>query len=113
MPSGYLALELLGAAWATLFARLVVLFPLIYLCVKRFGLFGAAARTRPDGDVIRSIWRLGWPSSTQLVLRIAAMLVTHSLVRVPSPPSRTRPPAPRSGSVFRLETIGALPVGLG
>ncbi len=69
-----------GAAWATLFARLVVLFPLIYLCIRRFGLFGAGARTRPDGDVIRSIWRLGWPSSTQLVLRIAAMLVTHSLV---------------------------------
>ncbi len=105
-------LELLGAAWATLLARLVVLFPLVYLCIKRFGLFREDARSRPDGDVIRSIWRLGWPSSTQLVLRIAAMLVTHSLVARAFTTEQDQTASTALGIVFRLETM-ALFVGLG
>lgn len=105
-------LELMGAAWATLLARLVVLFPLTYLCLKRFGLFGAEARERPNPDVIRAIWRLGWPSSTQLVLRIAAMLVTHSLVARAFTTEEDQTASTALGIVFRLETM-ALFVGLG
>jgi Na+-driven multidrug efflux pump len=105
-------LELLGAAWATLLARLIVLLPIVLLIVRRFGLFGKDSRERPLPDVIRSIFRLGWPSSAQLVVRIAAMLLTHSLVARAFTTEEDQTASTALGIVFRLETM-ALFIGLG
>jgi Na+-driven multidrug efflux pump len=101
---------LMGAAWATLIARFVALIPLTVILMKRFGLF--AKRLAPHRETLSKIVGLGWPSSAQLVVRILAMLVTHSLVAraftTPSDQSATT----ALGIVFRLETM-ALFVGLG
>ncbi|HVJ14939.1 MAG TPA: MATE family efflux transporter [Polyangiaceae bacterium] len=105
-------LELLGAAWATLLARLVVLLPLVVLLVRRFDLFGKNGRERPRAEVMRAIVRLGWPSSAQLVMRIAAMLLTHSLVARAFTTEQDQTASTALGIVFRLETM-ALFVGLG
>ncbi len=103
---------LMGAAWATLLARFVVLVPLIAILMKRFGLFGKSSRLAPHSQTIAAIVRLGWPSSAQLVMRILAMLLTHSLVAraFTTPTDQTATTA--LGIVFRLETM-ALFVGLG
>jgi Na+-driven multidrug efflux pump len=103
---------LIGAAWATVLARLVVLVPLVVLAVRRFGLFRADSRARPDRNAMLSLWRVGWPSSTQLVVRITAMLVIHSLVARAYTTADDQSASTALGIVFRLETM-ALFVGLG
>jgi putative MATE family efflux protein len=105
-------LELIGAAWATVLARLVALVPLLVISVRRFGLFRADSRGRPDPAVMRSIWSLAWPSSTQLVVRILAMLAMHSLVARAYTTATDQSATTALGIVFRLETM-ALFVGLG
>jgi putative MATE family efflux protein len=105
-------LELMGAAWATLIARLVVLGPTAYLLVKRFDLFRPSARPPLDRGLIRTITRLGWPSSTQLVVRISAMLFVHSLVARTFTTDTDQAATTALGIVFRLETM-AFFVGLG
>jgi putative MATE family efflux protein len=105
-------LELMGAAWATVIARLVVIVPLLVIIVRRFDLFRADSREKPDLAVIRQIWRVGWPSSTQLVIRIVAMLVVHSLVARAYTSAQDQSATTALGIVFRLETM-ALFVGLG
>ncbi|GMV13745.1 MAG: MATE family efflux transporter [Myxococcales bacterium] len=105
-------LELMGAAWATVLARVVVLIPLWLILTRRFGLFGKDSRARPDLPAMSSLWRVGWPSSTQLVVRIAAMLVMHSLVARAYTTSSDQSATTALGIVFRLETM-ALFVGLG
>ena len=103
---------LMGAAWATLIARFVVLVPLIAILVKRFELFGRDSRSAPDKPALSGIVRLGWPSSAQLVVRIVAMLVTHSLVARAFTTPTDQSATTALGIVFRLETM-ALFVGLG
>jgi putative MATE family efflux protein len=105
-------LGLMGAAWATLLARFTVLIPLFAISMKRFGLFARRSRMPPHRETLASIVRLGWPSSAQLVMRILAMLLTHSLVAraFTTPTDQTATTA--LGIVFRLETM-ALFVGLG
>jgi putative MATE family efflux protein len=105
-------LELMGAAWATVIARLVVIVPLLVIIVRRFGLFRADSREKPDLGLMRQIWRVGWPSSTQLVIRIVAMLVIHSLVARAYTSAEDQSATTALGIVFRLETM-ALFVGLG
>lgn len=105
-------LGLMGAAWATLIARTVVLIPTTWLLITRFGLFRRASRKWFDLDVVRSIWRLGWPSSTQLVVRISAMLMVHSLVARAFTTDAEQSATTALGIVFRLETL-AFFVGLG
>ena len=61
---------------------------------------------------MRAIVRLGWPSSAQLVMRIAAMLLTHSLVARAFTTEQDQTASTALGIVFRLETM-ALFVGLG
>ena len=109
---GVPALGLMGAAWATLIARFLALVPLFATSMRRFGLFRRAERAPPDGSVIRAIVRLGWPSSAQLVVRILAMLVTHSLVARAFTTPTDQSATTALGIVFRLETM-ALFVGLG
>jgi putative MATE family efflux protein len=101
---------LMGAAWATLLARFTVLIPLIAILMKRFGLF--LRRSAPQRETIVSIVRLGWPSSAQLVVRILAMLLTHSLVARAFTTPTDQSATTALGIVFRLETM-ALFVGLG
>ena len=105
-------LELLGAAWATLIARLVTLGPTVWLLVARFGLFRWSARPAPDRAMLRRIAELGWPSSTQLVVRISAMLLVHSLVARTFTTETDQSATTALGIVFRLETM-AFFVGLG
>lgn len=105
-------LELMGAAWATVTARLLALVPTTYIVFRRFGLFGAADRVRPDPKALERIWAIGWPTSTQLVVRILAMIVTYSLVARAYTTEANQSATTALGIVFRLETM-ALFVGLG
>jgi putative MATE family efflux protein len=105
-------LELLGAAWATLIARALVLLPIVIIMVRRFGLFRPPSITLPHIGIFRSIWGIGWPSSVQLVVRILAMLVTHSLVARAYTTAEDQSASTAFGIVFRLETM-ALFIGLG
>jgi putative MATE family efflux protein len=105
-------LGLVGAAWATVLARIVVLVPLGIIVVRRFGFFRRDTRGTFDRGLERELWRLGWPSSTQLVVRIAAMLAIHSLVARAYTTSGDQSATTALGVVFRLETM-ALFIGLG
>jgi len=105
-------LELMGAAWATILARMVVLIPTIVIVVRRFGLFGRRDWALPDFEVLRRIWDIGWPTSVQLVVRIAAMLAMHSIVARAFTTEADQSATTALGIVFRLETM-ALFVGLG
>jgi putative MATE family efflux protein len=105
-------LELMGAAWATLLARALVLLPTAWILVRRFKLFDRPSRTRPDASVVRSLLRVAWPSSAELVVRITAMLITHSLVARAYTSATDQSATTALGIVFRLETM-ALFVGLG
>jgi putative MATE family efflux protein len=105
-------LELQGAAWATLIARTVMLFPLALVLIKRHELLRRPALLLPIPRMLKLLTRLSWPSSAQLVVRITAMLFTHALVAraFTTPTDQTATTA--LGIVFRLETM-ALFVGLG
>ena len=103
---------LMGAAWATLIARFIALVPLTAILMKRFGLFLSNSRVLPHKTTIVSIVKLGWPSSAQLVVRIVAMLVTHSLVARAFTTATDQSATTALGIVFRLETM-ALFIGLG
>jgi putative MATE family efflux protein len=105
-------LGLMGAAWATLIARGTALVPLIAIMMKRFDLFRRGSRMAAHKDTIVSIVQLGWPSSAQLVVRILAMLVMHSLVARAFTTPTDQSATTALGIVFRLETM-ALFVGLG
>ena len=105
-------MELIGAAWATVIARTVVLLPLLFIVEKRFRIVRDLRRFTPDLAQLRAIAALAWPASTQLVVRIMAMLLTHSLVaRTFTSPFDQRATT-ALGVVFRLETL-ALFVGMG
>lgn len=103
-------MQLMGAAWATIIARLVALVPTIWIIVRRFDLF--TSRTPPHREVIASILRIGWPTSMQLVVRIAAMLAIQSLVARAFTTEADQSATTALGIVFRLETM-ALFIGLG
>jgi putative MATE family efflux protein len=105
-------MELVGAAWATILARVVTLLPLLALVVRRFGLFRLDSRTGPIRSAIAEIFRIAWPSSAQLVVRIGAMLVTHAIVARAFTTETDQSATTALGIVFRLETM-ALFVGLG
>jgi Na+-driven multidrug efflux pump len=105
-------LELMGAAWATILARAVFLAPTIVILVRRFGLFRRPSWARPSADVLGRIWTIGWPTSVQLMVRIAAMLVMHSIVARAYTTEVDQSATTALGIVFRLETM-ALFVGLG
>lgn len=105
-------MELLGAAWATVGARTVFLLPTLYTLTQRFGLFKRRDWVRPDFGAIREIWSIGWPTSAQLVVRITAMLVTHSMVARAYTTETDQSATTALGIVFRLETM-ALFIGLG
>ena len=105
-------LGLVGAAWATVLARVAVLIPLFAILVRRFGLFVLDTRGPVDRKLWTTLWNLGWPSSTQLVVRIIAMLVVQSLVARAYTSATDQSATTALGIVFRLETM-AMFIGLG
>ena len=105
-------MQVIGAAWATIIARTVTLLPLLFLVIKRFGLFSRGLRGGLDKTIAGTIYRIAWPSSTQLVIRILAMLAVHALVARTFTTQTDQTATTALGIVFRLETM-ALFVGLG
>jgi putative MATE family efflux protein len=105
-------MELMGAAWATIAARAVVLGPTLLVLVRRFDLFRRPSWAGANREVLARIWRVGWPTSVQLVVRIVAMLLMHSVVARAYTTETDQSATTALGIVFRLETM-ALFVGLG
>jgi putative MATE family efflux protein len=105
-------MQVIGAAWATIIARTVTLLPLLFLVIRRFGLFSRGMRGGFDRAIAGTIYRIAWPSSTQLVIRILAMLAVHALVARTFTTQTDQSATTALGIVFRLETM-ALFVGLG
>jgi putative MATE family efflux protein len=105
-------LELQGAAWATLIARSVALLPALYVLVRRFGLFRRDGRGPASPSAMRDIGGLAWPSSAQLVLRVAGMLFVQSLGARAFTTESDQTISTALSIAFRLETM-ALFVALG
>jgi putative MATE family efflux protein len=105
-------LELVGAAWATVLARLVALIPTFFLCFHRHGLFRANSRVAPCPRVMRRIWDVGWPTSSQLVVRIVAVLAVIAFAQRGYTTDTDQGTATALGVVLRWETM-AMFVGLG
>ncbi len=103
----------LGAAWATLLARTVpVAVGLWILARRRGGPRFHPVYLRPFGAELRALWRLGWPSSAQLVLRVGAVLFVLALLNA-AYTSATDPTVLTAFSIcLRLETM-ILFVGMG
>jgi putative MATE family efflux protein len=98
-------LELVGAAWATIIARIVTLIPLAILVMRRFNVLDRSSIVKPDRAVLTSIWSMAWPSSAQFVVRMLAMLLTHSLVARIFTTATDQAATTALGIVFRLETM--------
>ncbi len=105
-------MELVGAAWATVLARCFGLIPIFYIASRRFGLFRAQDRARPNLEQMRRIWDIGWPTSSQLVVRVLAIFVVVSVAQRLYTTAEDQSMSTALGLVLRLETM-ALYVGLG
>jgi putative MATE family efflux protein len=104
---------MVGAAWATIAARAVVLVPVAWILGRRFRVLGPPrGRAAPDRVVLRRIVGLAWPSSAQFVARIAAMLLVNSLVARFFTTASDQTATTAMGLVFRLDTM-ALFVAMG
>lgn len=96
---------MLGAAWASVIARVVVLLPNVIILARRFDVFPPKNALRFDGKEIRGIVDLAWPSSIQFVLRISAMLLVNSLVARYFTTAEDQTASTAMGLVFRLDTM--------
>jgi putative MATE family efflux protein len=104
---------LMGAAWATIVARSVVLVPIVAIMIRRFSIVRPPpGRAAPDAKTLKEIVGLAWPSSTQFVLRIAAMLLVNSLVARAYTTATDQTATTAIGLVFRLDTM-ALFIAMG
>jgi Na+-driven multidrug efflux pump len=104
---------MIGAAWATIAARALVLVPTVVVLAQRHGIVwpGAGARG-PDGVEIRRLLGLAWPTSAQFVIRIFAMLLVNSIVARAFTTEGDQTATTAMGLVFRLDTM-ALFVAMG
>jgi putative MATE family efflux protein len=106
-------LGMLGAAWATVIARALALAPNVLVIAKRFGLFvPPRGERKPHRETIRRLVAIALPSSTQFVLRIAAMLLVNSLAARYFTTETDQTASTALGLVFRLDTL-ALFVAMG
>lgn len=105
-------MELEGAAWATVIARMVALVPAFAVVYYRHRLFPRSVRGWFQGDVIRRIWAIGWPTSSQLVVRIVAILAVIRFAQSGFTTQADQDVSTALGVVLRWETM-ALFVGLG
>src|SRR5690606_23019047 len=98
-------LELVGAAWATVIARLLALIPTFIITYKRHHLFHESSRERPDPAVMKRIWDVGWPTSSQLVVRIVAVLAVIAFAQRGYTTISDQSTATALGVVLRWETM--------
>ncbi len=103
---------MMGAAWATVIARCIVLVPNVIVLAKRFDVFPPRGARAPDAAELRRIVEIAWPSSAQFFLRIASMLLVNSLVARFFTTEADQTATTAMGLVFRLDTM-ALFVAMG
>jgi putative MATE family efflux protein len=96
---------MLGAAWATIIARALVLVPIAVVGVRRFRIGIPGKSPRPDAVVMRQIARIAWPTSAQFMLRIGAGLLVNSLVARYFTTQTDQTATTAMGLVFRLDTM--------
>jgi putative MATE family efflux protein len=96
---------MIGAAWASIIARCLVLLPNIIILARRFDVFPPKGNRGPNGPEIRRIIEIAWPSSAQFVLRISAMLLINSLVARFFTTMEDQTATTAMGLVFRLDTM--------
>ena len=103
---------MVGAAWASIIARVLVLLPNVIILARRFDVFPPKGKRAPDWAEIKRIASIAWPSSAQFFLRISAMLFVNSLVARFFTTSQDQTATTAMGLVFRLDTM-ALFVAMG
>jgi putative MATE family efflux protein len=104
---------MVGAAWATVIARSIVLVPNVVILARRFKIVRPPPGERgPDARALRKLASIAWPSSAQFVIRIAAMLLVNSLVARFFTTQDDQTATTAIGLVFRLDTM-ALFVAMG
>jgi putative MATE family efflux protein len=103
---------MLGAAWATIIARCLVLVPNVIILARRFDVFPPKGKRAPDWRELARIASVAWPSSAQFFLRICAMLFVSSLVARFFTTQQDQTATTAMGLVFRLDTM-ALFVAMG
>jgi putative MATE family efflux protein len=97
---------MMGAAWATIIARAIVLVPTAITLKSRFHVVMPPRGQRgPDREEILHIIKLAWPSSAQFVLRIASMLLVNALVARFFTTNADQTATTAMGVVFRLDTM--------
>ncbi len=101
-----------GAAWATVIARAIVMVLPLLLLRRSLGVATHGAAFVPSRAVLRRIVDLAWPTSTQFMVRIGAVLVVIALVHH----AYTTPTNSDAGTAYalclRMETM-ALFVSMG
>jgi Na+-driven multidrug efflux pump len=105
-------LGLVGAGWATIIARTLALLPTFFITFRRHNLFRKDSRERPNKRIIQKVWQIGWPTSSQLVVRIIAILAVVAFAQRGYTTAANQDTATALGVVLRWETM-ALFVGLG
>ena len=103
---------MIGAAWASVLARCVVLLPNVIILARRFDVFPPKGKRAPNAKELRQLVEIAWPSSAQFVLRISAMLLVNSLVARFFTTKDDQTATTAMGLVFRLDTM-ALFVAMG
>jgi putative MATE family efflux protein len=96
---------MVGAAWASIVARVAVLLPNVIVLAKRFDIFPKAGNRGFNRAEMRGIIDIAWPSSIQFVLRISAMLLVNSLVARYFTTAEDQTASTAMGLVFRLDTM--------
>jgi len=108
-------LELVGAAWATVIARTLALLPAIAWLASARGdriLRPPKEARRPDFAELSRIWAIGWPASTQFVVRVSAFVATSALIAHTFTTTTDQTASTAYGIVFRVETM-ALFISMG
>lgn len=103
---------MIGAAWASVIARCVVLLPNVLILARRFDVFPPKGERGPNVGEMKHLFEIAWPSSAQFFLRIAAMLLVNSLVARFFTTKDDQVASTAMGLVFRLDTM-ALFVAMG
>jgi putative MATE family efflux protein len=103
---------MIGAAWASILARSVVLIPNLVIVARRFDILPPKGQRAPNGSELRKLIGIAWPSSAQFFLRISAMLLVNSLVARFFTTKEDQTATTAMGLVFRLDTM-ALFVAMG
>lgn len=96
---------MIGAAWASILARCVVLLPNVIILARRFDVFPPRGERAPSRREIKQLLDIAWPSSAQFVLRISAMLLVNSLVARFFTTKDDQTATTAMGLVFRLDTM--------